>query len=145
MFNFSLSIIVVFTFLASCSQRTEIREISLSSHLSETAVQEPDLIPGETIIYIPNKKDPFHSFNPVRVQVPKHNDQGFLKGYVFGFACQKNLQLQCIFGMTEFTSTELYHSGYISGCRDGMGHKKWDQLHGEYLNQYLLKPEDQQL
>lgn len=123
--------------LLSCSQQTIIRKVSLTSHLTHESLDEPDLLSGELIEYIPNKKDPFHTFNPVMVQLPISNDQAFLKGYVFGYACQANQQIQCIGGMTEFSSSSTYHSGYINGCRDGMGHEKWDKLFGEVLNQYL--------
>ena len=127
--------IIVLFFLLSCTQENEIRKISLTSHLLGGSLNEPDLISGELIEYIPNKKDPFHKFDPVIVQLPENKSQAFLKGYAFGFAAQKNIQISCILGVQEYS--EQYHSGYLNGGRDAMGHEKWDALFGDIFDEFM--------
>lgn len=135
-----LSVFTLFiTLFASCNQQIEIRKISLQSHLERGPVKEPVLLSGELIQYIPNKKDPFHLFEPVTIQLPKHHSQAYLKGYAFGYAAQKNSQVKCILGLTNYGASEYYHSGCLNGGRDAMGHEKWDELFGDIFDEFMEK------
>ena len=139
--NIVLSVftLLVSCMLLSCTPDVEPRKISLSSHLIKGHVDEPELLSGELIEYIPNKKDPFAMFDSILVQLPIHHSQDYLKGYTFGYAAQKNTQTNCILGLTEYSSSEYYHSGYLNGGRDAMGHEKWDKLFGDIFKELMQK------